>query len=29
MIKKLKAYEDADAYDQDIRYGIFDVFRKK
>ena len=29
MIKKLKAYEGADVYDQDISYGIFDVFRKK
>lgn len=29
MIKKLKAYEGEDVYDQDISYGIFDVFRKK
>ena len=29
MIKRLKFYEGEDAYDQDISYGIFDVFRRR
>jgi hypothetical protein len=29
MIKRLKSYEGEDAYDQDISYGLFDVFRRR
>ncbi len=29
MIKRLKAFEEMDAYDQDTNYGIFDVFKRK
>ncbi len=28
VIRKLKAYEGEDAYDRDISYGIFDVFKR-
>jgi hypothetical protein len=29
MVRKLKSYEGEDVYDQDISYGIFDIFKRK